>query len=373
MIVKNIIVSGELKFIHIYYHEDELERLLIKFDGFDYNIYNYKRYNIISINMSNIDDKYRNYYVQQIKGEEKNINKSRKIEKAIFNSVIILAKEKSIERKWSNPEFKKMYCDKVDEFIKSPYNISLIQAVIRGHLCRKELLRLKDGMTFDYLNECIDKYNEGLLFIKKMNEKMNTKKIRNENFPSHVSENIAKFAISKKYKVIPDWDCKGDLVILSKQLEIKGFMSSGPLSFGPKEPWHYIYFVDGLDTMNKQYKVYEIKLSNDSETWRNIIISGKDTPCEDCYIPDNLESLNRIKLTELCVKRGLNKTGKKEVLIQRIKNDEVGSGIKPKLTYGDIADADKRGKLRAPFYETIKPQIENYCKLIFDGHISELE
>ena len=60
-------------------------------------------------------------------------------------------------------------------------------------------------------------------------------------------------------------------------------------------------------------------------------------------------------------------------MIHKLKNEEVGSGTKPKLTYGEIADADKRGKLRAPFYDVIKKQIEGHCKLIFDGHIKELE
>lgn len=138
----------------------------------------------------------------------------------------------------------------------------IIQKHIRGHLCRKYLTSLKDGMTYGILVKCINHYNEDLKFTHNMNKNMKCKKIRNSNFPSHISENIAKFAIFKKYKIMPNWDCKGDLVMLTKQLEVKGFMSTGPLSFGPKEPWDYIYFVDALRTLDKYYKVYEIIISN---------------------------------------------------------------------------------------------------------------
>ena len=71
--------------------------------------------------------------------------------------------------------------------------------------------------------------------------------------------------------------------------------------------------------------------------------------------------------------KGFEKDGKKNELVHRILNEPIGSGVSKKLTYGDIADADKRGKLRAPFYETIKNQIEGNCKLIFEGHISDLK
>jgi len=256
----------------------------------------------------------------------------------------------------------------------------IIQKCMRGYALRKDLASLKDGYSFSILTDRINRYNEGLLHIKETNELINKgmnketkkKKIRNDNFPSDISENIAKFAICKKYKIMPSWDCKGDLTMMNKQLEIKGFMSNGPLSFGPKEPWSTIYFVDALDTHNCNYKVFEIALTNLSDEWRNIIISGKDTFCEDCIIPSDLGSLKINELKELCTKRGLHKTGNKKKLIDSILYGKIGSGLNPKLTFGDIADADKRGKLRAPFYETIQPQISNYCELIFSGHINEL-
>ena len=150
---------------------------------------------------------------------------------------------------------------------------------------------------------------------------MSKKKRRNENFPSDISENIAKFAVFKKYGIMPCWDTKkGDVIIskksLSKQLEIKGFMSSGPSSFGPKEEWDILYFVDARDIYNKIFKVYEVKMTNKDDIFRNIKISKTEN-------------------------------------------------------YGMIADGGKRP--RGCFETIFKPQLGNYCKLIFDGHISELD
>ena len=92
-------------------------------------------------------------------------------------------------------------------------------------------------------------------------------------------------------------------------------MSVGPSSFGPTESWDWLYFVDAQDTLTSNFKVYEIKLSNKNEIFRNIKISKTET-------------------------------------------------------YGEIADSKRRP--RGCFETIFKPQLVNHCKLIFDGHISEL-
>jgi hypothetical protein len=79
---------------------------------------------------------------------------------------------------------------------------------------------------------------------------------------------------------MPCWDTdKGDIIInkkhIFKQIEVKGFMSIGPSSFGPTEKWDFLYFVDGQDIKNKKFKVYEVKLSNKNEFFRNINMSKK--------------------------------------------------------------------------------------------------
>ena len=80
-------------------------------------------------------------------------------------------------------------------------------------------------------------------------------------------------------------------------------------------------------------------------------------------------------LRKLCKDRGLTQKGNKKVLIEKLKTQKPGSKFKKPLTYGDIADGNRRGQLRGCFETTFKPQLEkqNKCKLIFDGHISELK
>ncbi len=140
-------------------------------------------------------------------------------------------------------------------------------------------------MTLERLNECIDTYNHNIIFEAMMNENFENKKIRISNFPSHISENIAKFAYHKKYGRMPTWDTSvGDLQLIdiepTQQLEVKGsidLFNGGPSSYGPKEKWDLIYFVDGIDTLNYNYKVYEVRLSNTNDKWKNIKVSETQT------------------------------------------------------------------------------------------------
>jgi len=116
--IHELIIKGKLEYINIYYSEDEEKELLNKFDGFLMYIGNSKSgYKIMSLRMSNVTDKYRNHYVIKINEKEKDINKSRMMEKDLYNSVIELAKQKGIDRKWSNPEFKKMYVIKINGYL----------------------------------------------------------------------------------------------------------------------------------------------------------------------------------------------------------------------------------------------------------------
>lgn len=195
-------------------------------------------------------------------------------------------------------------------------NIIKIQSIWRRYKIKKQ----DDKYTYPILIKCLEKYINDLKFNKNINLLLSKKKRRNENLPSDISENIAKFAISKKYGLMPCWDTdKGDLVInknIFRQIEVKGFMSSGPSSFGPKENWDLLYFVDARDIINKNFKVYEVKLSNKNKIFRNIKISKKEK-------------------------------------------------------YSDICDSGRRP--RGCFDTIFKPQLGKYCKLIFNGHISLLK
>lgn len=151
----------------------------------------------------------------------------------------------------------------VKEYVKTHISAIKIQSLWRGYHLRMELISSNDNYTFEILIRCLDKYITDLQFNNEINSLMSKKKRRNEIFPSDISENIVKFVIASKYRIMPCWDTdKGDIVInkkqIFKQIEVKGFMSNGPSSFGPKENWDLLYFVDGQDIINKNFTPLEI-------------------------------------------------------------------------------------------------------------------
>lgn len=164
--------------------------------------------------------------------------------------------------------------------------IILIQKIVRGYLVRHKNKSLKDSMTFELLEKYIDAYSRYVNFQREINNKFKSRKIRLANFPSEISENICKFAIKKKYNIIPTWDTNsGDLLLINKKLEVKAstdLFNGGPSSFGPKENWDCLYFVDCIDSDNKRYKIWEINLSNNSDIWKNIKVNKTQTYHMQC-------------------------------------------------------------------------------------------
>jgi len=54
-----------------------------------------------------------------------------------------------------------------------------------------------DEMIDRYIPLLLERYIENVQLFESINKKlMNNKKLRNDNFPSHISENIIKFAIT---------------------------------------------------------------------------------------------------------------------------------------------------------------------------------
>lgn len=112
-------------------------------------------------------------------------------------------------------------------------------------------------------------------------------KIRFPNFPEEISENIVKEFINKKEKR----NCKktqigGDLEIIEgknlKKIEVKCFTSDGPTSFGPTENWDEIYFLDAKNFLSKNFIIYKINLSNNSDTFSNIKINASKNYKDVC-------------------------------------------------------------------------------------------
>ena len=142
---------------------------------------------------------------------------------------------------------------------------------------------LTDGMSPGMLNELLDNFIRTREIQESINDKLSRKKIRYDNFPSHISENLVKFAIAKTYGSIPNWDTKkGELEMDGKKLEVKAFSSIGPSSFGPTEDWDILYFVNAIDFKDKRFIVYECKLSSNDSIWRNIKVNNNDTFDDHC-------------------------------------------------------------------------------------------
>ena len=137
----------------------------------------------------------------------------------------------------------------------------------------------QDKYIYNFLEKHIE-YCESLKIIN--NQISGIKKIRQPNFPEIISEYFAKIFYCEKYKKKVKFGSSGDLVCDNKKIEVKAFASDGPSSFGPDEKWQELIFVDAKAFMEKKFKIYIIKLSNNSEKWKNIKVSSTETFSKQC-------------------------------------------------------------------------------------------
>ena len=255
-----------------------------------------------------------------------------------------------------------------------------IISMIKNIKISNNLKTLLDKITINIL---IDDINEHIRHSKYINERNtylgNKHKLwRNDNFPSHISENICKFAIFKKYGIMPTWNTsKGDLQIVMDnsviQIEVKGFMSDGPSSFGPIENWDIIYFVDCKNFENKKFKVYEINLSNTSDIWKKLKIKGTDFNTDNIPVIPTDEELNKCTINELknlCKLRGIKTIGKKNDIITNLKTLEPGSKFDKVATYEEQCKEKRRPRISFQNLKKVLP--EENINLIFNGTIEEL-
>ena len=152
--------------------------------------------------------------------------------------------------------------------------------------CPQISLETVDKLLLNYINTC-DIYCQ-------VNQEMGVDKCRMPNFPSEISENIAKHAIRKCYGVTPAWNTtkdvknittrSGDLHLAGLTFEVKGFASTGPTSFGPTEKFDQLYFVDSTDYKNRNFIVWRIPISNTSDVYRNIKVSKTETMGDQCVV-----------------------------------------------------------------------------------------
>lgn len=172
----------------------------------------------------------------------------------------------------------------------------------------------KDSMNIIITKDLLNIYNEKVIKYREINNKLEKRKIRYENFPSEISENIAKYALYKYYKIFGSWEVTcGDLIFMNKKIEVKGFTSKGPCSFGPTKTFDILCFVDATKHLENYFKVYLFDISSNNIKWKNMKVSKTETILE--------QSSNKRR---------------------------------PRITF-----------------DKIKEQLLSYCKIIFDGSIQE--
>ena len=135
----------------------------------------------------------------------------------------------------------------------------------------------------DLINNLLSSFITYTDSIEKINERLSNKKIRFPNFPSEISENIVCYYINKNNKNAT-WDTKkGDIELeTGDKVEVKGYSSDGPASFGPTETWNILYFINCKSYKERKFVIYEINLSNKSDTWKNLKVSKTDTYEKQC-------------------------------------------------------------------------------------------
>ena len=127
----------------------------------------------------------------------------------------------------------------------------------------------------------LDAYIEYCDKIAQINKHLK-RKIRNCNFPSEISENIVAELFNYEWKNVQ----KGDLIDSKKgrRVEVKGFRSTGPISFGPTEYWDVLYLVDCREYNKYRFRVYEIPFSSTHTFWKNLPVNQNQTFEDHCRI-----------------------------------------------------------------------------------------
>lgn len=107
-------------------------------------------------------------------------------------------------------------------------------------------------------------------------------KTRRNGLPEHISENMIKFILLHHLGVKTTWDCKiGDLYSTTEGvIECKSFTSDGPTSFGPKQKWDRIYFLDARKWLEDELVLYEVPYSNTDPLWTTMPVSKTQTKAD---------------------------------------------------------------------------------------------
>jgi hypothetical protein len=181
-------------------------------------------------------------------------------------------------------------------------NIINVSKLKKEDLIKKIELKLNNNLEIDESNNNIleknieknDLYTKNILksqyeihknYTKQRIESSKELKInfRLPSIPEDISENIIKFIIHKNGDTSSSWNCSGDLLskIEGKQ-ECKCFTSTGPISFTPSSDWDVIYFLDAIDWINDNFKLYKFPHKKSSNIWKNIKVNKTQTFEDQC-------------------------------------------------------------------------------------------
>ena len=176
-------------------------------------------------------------------------------------------------------------------------NIAIVNMILRNHI--------------------ISVYNNYLETIKLSNKSKELGlSARHPNFPSEISEYLAKRSLMKAWNLDENEITKkkkqsGDLVInyssnIFHKIEVKCFSSNGPISFGPTEYWDYLMLIDarqnkrsgsesigsesiGSESIGSEsngwdnlFYVYLVDSDSDSPIIKNIKVNKKETFADHC-------------------------------------------------------------------------------------------
>jgi len=199
--------------------------------------------------------------------------------------------------------------NKEEEFIK------VLSPLSNNNFKPKTISKL-DLYTSEILKKQYQYHKEYVILRKTTSTELKIP-IRLPCIPEDISENIIKFIIINKLGISSKWSSEesGDLISVEEgKQECKCFTSDGPLSFTPSSEWDVIYFLDGRDWFNDNFILYKVFLKRSSEEWKNIKVNKTET----FY-------------------------------------DQSKKGRRPRITWNSL-----------------KPQIIDYCSEVFRGNFNEI-
>lgn len=183
----------------------------------------------------------------------------------------------------------------ITQYIEYSIDSFIEQISLKSGIKKNELKQL--WMNNEKLN---DNYDETILFGRFTNFKnmylsdeeliRNGLKIRHQNTPEDISENITKFII-RKYEqdkscvwckgVDKKYRLSGDLYSNKYQktvsIEVKSFTSNGPSQFGPDKKFDVLYFLDLRKWLDNEIVLWKVNLNYASNEFKNIKVNKQQT------------------------------------------------------------------------------------------------